>query len=229
MYFNKKSKRWERKWFPYPDVFYNRRVSKLMKNTKVERIRNTFDRLGIPKINSQHYFDKWDVYLKLKQYKELRPHLPETVFYRNRNDLSRMVRESRRLFLKSLTQNNGLGIFIVTKRRKGFQYSYYKRKKLSRGYVSTFNSLLKKIRQFFKNKPFIIQKSINLIRVNNKVADLRCDVQRNGQDEIECVAHSVRIGVKNSPITNTRTKPTIYPFDRFLIHKMGYTRKQVKR
>ncbi|MDM5191077.1 YheC/YheD family protein [Bacillus sp. DX4.1] len=179
--------------------------------------------MGIPIINTQHCFDKWHVNQQLRQYEELRPHLPETRFCKNKKDLKQMFKQSSRVFLKSLSQNNGSGIMCVTMNSEGYGYTHFGKSSLKTATFKNFNDLFKAINLFYNGKPFIMQKAIDLIQLNDGTADIRSEIQRNGQGQLEYVAHYIRLGTENSPITNTRTQSTVYPFDDFFKNNMGYT------
>jgi hypothetical protein len=229
-YYDTKKKQWARAPFPFPDVYYNRRSSRLNKENMVHEIRSTFEKMGIPSINTQHYFNKWHVYQQLRQYKGLQPHLPETRLYKNSSDLKGMFKKSSRLFLKSLDSNNGVGIISVTKKNSTrYEYAHFANSSLKTVTVENFKDLIKEIKSFYKGKPFLIQKAIDIIQFNNRTADIRSEVQRNGQGELEYVAHSIRLGVTRAPITNTRTQSTVYPFDSFFKNKMSYTDNETKK
>lgn len=224
VFYDTKTKKWVRSEFPFPDVYYNR-VGELKKSKKAKRLRATLDEMYIAKINSERYYHKWDSHQELMKYEELHPHLPETKLYKKKSDLKEMFRDSHRLYLKSFRQNNGSGVMSVTKKKEGYEYKYFKKDQLNIGFSSNLTKLIKIIKSFFKRKRFIIQKSIDLLTYNNKTLDLRCDVQRNGKGELECVSHSVRVASENSHITNTRTKPNIQPFKEFFIEKVGFSEK----
>ncbi|QOR65062.1 YheC/YheD family protein [Cytobacillus suaedae] len=225
IFYDRSTKKWVRSEFPFPDVYYSR-AGELKNNQNVKRLRATFDEMHIAKINSERYYHKWDSYQELMKYEELHPHLPETKLYKKKSDLEEMFRDSHRLYLKSFRQNNGSGIMSVTEKKDGYEYKYFKKDQLTIGTSNNLTELIKIIKSFFKRKRFIIQKSIDLLAYNNKALDLRCDVQRNGKGELECVSHSVRVAAENSHITNTRTKPNIQPFKEFFVGKLGFTNEE---
>ncbi|MBB5172420.1 YheC/YheD family protein [Texcoconibacillus texcoconensis] len=225
-FYDPKKKKWRKDSFPFPDVYYNRRGGELKRNKRVQNVRKTFDQLNISKINAQHFYDKWFSYVKLKQYPELKPHLPHTTLFQSKQDLKDMFKTTSRVYLKSLKQNNGVGVMSVSKTKKGYTYKYYRKTKLHKQTVKNLNRLMKVIRSFFQNKPFIVQKAIDLLTYQKRPLDLRCDVQRNGKGSLEFVAHSVRVGSKNAHITNTKSNPNIYRFEDFFKNHMGYSNEQ---
>lgn len=226
VYYNKKNRKWSVNFFPFPDVHYNRR-GECKSNKKVQRLRKIMDKMQIPKINSENYFHKWKSYKRLKVYEELRPHLPETIYFKDKSDLETMFERSNRLCLKSFRQDDGEGVMCVTKNDDKYECKYFKKDEFIVDRVGSLEQLLVVIHTFFRGKGLIVQSSIDLLKFNNSSLDLRCDVQRNGRGELEITSHSVRVGAENSHITNTRSNPNIYQFEPFFIEKLGYSKKKV--
>lgn len=222
MFYNVNTKKWTTETFPLPDVYYSRRGEKKT-NMSVQKVKSLIAEMNIPKINSERYYHKWHSYELLNKYEELRPHLPQTVYFRKISNLQEMFKDSSTLYLKSFRQNNGSGIIRVTEKQAGYEYKYFKNKKIETGSLNTLEELLMVIHSFYQGRGFIIQKSIDLIQYNNKPLDLRCDVQRNGKGELECVAHSVRVGAANAHITNTKSKSEIHQFEEFFQNKLGFS------
>ncbi|WP_394219464.1 YheC/YheD family protein [Halobacillus trueperi] len=228
IYFNEGTKKWSVRFFPFPDVYYNRR-GECKSNKKVQRLRKLLDKMRVPKVNSEHYFHKWKSYQLLRKYEELRSHLPETIYFEDKSDLETMFRSNNRLYLKSFRQDNGVGVMCVTKDDDNYECKYFKNEEFIVEHVPSIEQVLVVMESFFRGKGIIVQSPINLLKYNNRSLDLRCDVQRNGKGELEYTAHSVRVGAENSHITNTRSNPEIYRFEPFFIEKLEYSKKEVDR
>jgi hypothetical protein len=224
VYYNETTNLWETKSFPYPDIIYGRRrysVRTFRNNKQIKRIKC---------VNSPHYFNKWDVYTKLMKNDQIRPHLPFTKLYKHPDDLNNMFSDVNKVYLKSLKQNNGIGILCVEKLKTDnhYKYSYVKKGKLVANKVNSFSQLLNVIMSFFKSRKFVIQHAIDLLSIDGNISDIRSDVQRNGKGELEFVAHSIRVASRNSPISNTKSKPKIYQFKNFFKNKLQYSDEQVR-
>ena len=228
IYYNTKTSKWTVAKFPFPDVYYNRR-GEYKDNNDVQKVRETIEKMSITKINSNHFYSKWYSYRELYKYEEIRPHLPETILYKNESDIVNMLKDTSSLYLKSFRQNNGEGIINVTKKTNCYEYKYFIDKRIKEGTASTLEELIQIIHSFYAGKEFIVQKSIDLLQYQHSTLDLRCDVQRNGKGELECVSHSVRVSAKNSHITNTKSKSSIYEFEEFFREKLGFSNKKIRR
>lgn len=71
-YFNEEDNLWEQKYFPYPDVLYDRGGGKVKtQKTISDYIRKELSLSGkLMKINSNYSFDKWEIHEKLLKYKK---------------------------------------------------------------------------------------------------------------------------------------------------------------
>ncbi|MDR7001410.1 YheC/YheD family protein [Neobacillus niacini] len=228
VFYNTQTRKWTVADFPFPDVYYNRRGEK-KDNKDVQTVRETFEKMGIAKINSNHFYNKWYSHQELDKNEELRPHLPKTILYKTESNLVNMFKDTSSLFLKSLRQNNGKGIMSVTKKTNCYEYKYFIERGLKEGTASTLEELIQIILSFYTDSEFIVQKQIDLLQYNHATLDLRCDVQRNGKGELECVSYAVRVSAKNSHITNTRTNPNIYPFETFFKEKLEFSDEEMLR
>ncbi|MGG0240634.1 YheC/YheD family protein [Bacillus rhizoplanae] len=227
VYYNTKTSKWTVAEFPFPDVYYNRR-GESKDDKDVQKVRETIEKMSITKINSNHFYNKWYSHQELYKYEEIRPHLPETILYKNESDIVNMLKDTSSLYLKSFRQNNGKGIIRVTKKTNCYEYKYFIKKRLMEGTASTLEELIQIIHSFYAGNEFIVQKSIDLLQYKHSTLDLRCDVQRNGKGELECVSHAVRVSAKNSHVTNTKTKSSIYPFEEFFREKLGFSDKEIR-
>ena len=63
------SNQWKQDYFPLPDILYNRRSGGRSSKFIAEQIEHILDEHQVIKVNSQSYFDKWEVYRDLSQIK----------------------------------------------------------------------------------------------------------------------------------------------------------------
>src|SRR5690606_2342312 len=75
----------------------------------------------------------------------------------------------------------------------------------------------------------IVQRAINGLKINRRVADFRATVQRNGSGEIEINSIAARIANIGSPITSTRTGSLCYRFNEFCELFLHYTYPEIER
>ena len=65
------SNQWKQDYFPLPDILYNRRSGGRSSKFIGEHIEHVLNEHQVIKVNSQSYFDKWEVYRDLSQNKRL--------------------------------------------------------------------------------------------------------------------------------------------------------------
>lgn len=225
VYYNNEKKQWEQKLFPYPDVFYdrgggtskykreNRKIRAEMKNNK----RTLF-------LNSRHYFDKWQVYKKLVKMKACHRYLPKTEIYNTNEQLLRFIDTYESVYLKGLTSSRGKEILRVDKLDSGtYKCGYLKGYLVNKAFFNK-EQLLDEVHQFFQTEQFLLQQAVDLISFQRHLIDMRAEVQRNGQGELDIVAISVRIGSADSPIT---THAKSYSFEVFFTHLLNHPPNEV--
>lgn len=228
-YFHPHEQRWKQKTFPFPDVLYDRGSGRQRKIPKYRYIRSFFNKhTPMKKINSEHYFDKWELYQNLSKHGEMQPYLPETKLYKKVSDFNAFTKD-RKVYIKRCVSSNGRKVMRVVKLpKRGYEYSYYADRVVA-GRVRKINDVVKEMNKFFHGKKVILQKAIDLQKVDQSIVDMRANVQRNGRGELEITAISARIGHKNSPVTSTRTGSTCYQFEEFYKDMLGMSAKEVQK
>lgn len=225
IYFDDGEKTWAKKMFPFPHIIYLRGGTPPVRSAESARLQRTIKALKIQTVNSIESFDKWDVHQVLCGKPNLLPHLPETrLFNKSAKDLQIMLKKYGRVFLKARRGRQGRQVMQVTASPGGlYEYSFFVEKLTTRK-ARSIGSLLKEVNEFFHGQGFIIQEPIDLINLDGRKVDLRAEVQRNGNGELEIAAVPVRVGKMNSPIT---AHSTSYCFDDFFTGIMGYERSRL--
>lgn len=230
VFFNLQKGVWEKKYFPFPDVFYDRGGGTLKKQKIISKyIRKQFDNMyDLKKINPQYFFDKWDVYVKLSSQDKAVPYLPLTKLYTNSKDLKELFNLNNTIYAKDCLGSNGRKVMRITKLDNGtYEYKYFK-EKIIQERLTSFNELIDKMNSFFKKKKVIIQSAIDLIKINNKSVDLRATVNRDGEDNIRISAYPVRLGKSGSPVTSTKSGSKVYRFEDFFMNTLSYSKDEIK-
>jgi hypothetical protein len=229
-FYNYVKERWEQRIFPLPDVLYDRGGGSLKsQKAESEHIRGIIENnSNVKKFNPMYIFDKWEIYRDLKDYEDMVQYLPLTIRYRSPEDLLKMFRRSSILYIKDRKGNRGLGVLRVIKYSNGaYELSYFKNELFKYIYHS-FNDLVNKIDEEFKNKKAIIQCAIDVIKINNGNVDMRATVQRDGNGELGITAYPVRVGKESAPITSTRSGSEVYRFDKFFEKYFKYNPEQIQ-
>lgn len=223
-YYDDKKEKWLQKEFPLPDVLYNRRAGG-DGHFRASRIEHVLDQRKVLKVNSKSYFNKWEVYRDLSKSSRVSKYLPYTKKYKDERDLSEFLEEYEEAYLKGERGGRGEWVLRVRKRSEGkYEYSYFTDRVVS-GEVSSWHSLMRAVRKFFGNRPFVMQKVIDLIRIDDRNVDFRAELQRDGKGKLNIIGVCARIGKNNSPIT---IHSSAYPLDVFLDKYMNYSDDEIE-
>jgi hypothetical protein len=221
LYYDIQAKKWKLMDSPLPTVVYERIYTR---NGLVTKVRRGFKGKGIPSINNQASFDKYDTYKKLQGIEKAAPYLPPTINVHSFNDIRRFLLKYKTVYLKKVHSSLGKGVVKVQYRNsRSFEFSHF-RSRLRNRSVSNMNKLKRPLSQFFKKKKFIAQQAIDLITLNGCNVDFRAEVQRTGE-QITIGGIAARVGLKRSPIT---VHSTAMPAEIFFESELGYSEKKVK-
>jgi hypothetical protein len=225
-YYDEKNSKWRQNEFPLPDVLYNRRAGGGQGPYRSTRIEQILDKRQVLKVNSESYFDKWEVYRDLGKNPLVNKYLPYTKKYTHERDLSEFFETHDEAYLKGVRGGRGEWILRVRKQSSGtFEYSYFTNKVVV-GEVKRWKSLIRVIEKFFRGRTFVIQRAIDLIQIDKSKVDFRAEVQRDGSGELNIVGVSARIGKINSPIT---IHSSAYPLKHFLEEYTYYSEREIEQ
>ncbi|MEI3604524.1 YheC/YheD family protein [Pseudogracilibacillus sp. SE30717A] len=212
------SNQWRQDYYPLPDVLFKRGDEGSNKFI-IEHIEDILNQHHVIKVNSQSYFDKWEVYRDLSKIDSASKYLPHSVLYQEENDLKNFLKQNNEAYLKGVRGGRGRWIFRIQKKPKGkFEYSYFVNKMVT-GQAESWEDLVKEISKFFGERKFIIQKEIKLIKINDSKVDFRAELQRDGEGKLNIIGVSARIGKNQSPIT---IHSSAYPIEIFLKEVLNY-------
>jgi hypothetical protein len=199
--FNKTKQQWEKIICPGPDILYDRFVGKNARQIiNANLLRHNLRKMGIPSINSQHYFDKWKIHQLLMDQPEIAPHLPETRPLQDLNDLQQMLKEYGTVYVKKTTGRRGKEVISFSRQPGGrYRYSYFDNL-LYAGEIHNLSGIEELVNAVLGSKNLIVQQGIDLIRRDDRIVDMRAEMQRNGRAELEIVAILVRLGISHSPV-----------------------------
>lgn len=214
-YFDKKDTIWKTHYFPFPDVLYDRGSGKPNKRLPRQKLREKLKKeTPVQKLNNQHYFNKYDLYKKLRQFDEMKEHLPKTELYTHPRDLKKF-RNKKVTYIKKCIGSNGRGIMKIEKLpSKGYAYSFFNTK-VVKHLVTNFTDVAHVIQRAYQRKKTLLQEGIDLPSPDGCNIDMRATLQRDGKGELNITSIVVRVGKKDSPVTSTRTGATCYRFEDF--------------
>lgn len=228
-FFNEETERWEKKLYPYPDILYDRgggtlKSQKMISDNIRKELEGTED---FKKINAEYFFDKWHAYNELIKYKEMTKYLPLTILYNKPEDLTKMLNLSSTLYLKDCLGNNGVGVVRLIKHsEESYELSHFMGTSFKFD-IDSFDNLISKIEELFKDKRFIIQIAIDVLQLGNRNIDMRATVQKNGRGNLGVTAFPVRLGKEECPITSTRSGSSVYTIEEFFKKNYNFTENQI--
>lgn len=223
-YWNQRYNAWLQKNFPFPDILYIR--GGIMKNYThtFEELFSIVNHNG--KIINHPRFNKWQLYQILNRDPVMKRFLPVTREVNHPEDIKKMLQEFEVVYLKAHLGRKGQNVLRVERISDDcYQCSYQKIEKLSIHTGLTFQSLIESIDQFFCGKSFLIQQSIELMKLEDRLIDMRAELQRNGTGKLQIMGISVRLGKPGSPIT---THSNAFRFEDFFIDKMNYPKGKME-
>ena len=224
IYYNELERNWDLSYFPFPDVFYDRvNMTTRLRKIHLNSIRIKFDELQIPTINSRHHFDKWELYALLCESERLSSHLPQTKRFSSMNDLAEMLQQCSKIYIKGRTGNRGMEVMSIQMLAEDeYEYKVH-RSRVVKKTIHGLDNLMEIIASFFRKRDVIIQQAIDLLCINEKIVDLRGEVQRNGINQLEVTAVAFRVGRTDSPVS---TRGTSYPFRSFCRENLFFGEEQ---
>ncbi|MCR3921342.1 MAG: YheC/YheD family protein [Firmicutes bacterium] len=223
-YWHQSNKRWLCQEFTLPDVLY-------LRSGLGKRYAQTFKRLctivtqNKGKLITHYTFNKWRLYEVLRQDPHMKRYLPATREVKQPDDIKEMLQDYKVVYLKSHIGRKGEQVLRVEVLPDGgYQCSYFRDEQLTVKTISDYQALLYDVNAFFKGKNYLIQQGIQLLKYDNRLIDMRAELQHNGEGGLDIVGVSVRCGQPGSPIT---THGDAFQFEDFFVNKMGYSKEQV--
>ncbi|WP_171016698.1 YheC/YheD family protein [Pseudalkalibacillus caeni] len=194
-YFHTK-KGWQQAEVPMPNVIYER-----LPNRKTEQADITQEVLQklkkdyfIPLFNPG-FFDKWDLYEKLKDDQHAIPYLPETRTAPEVKDIRSMLNIYEHVYLKPARGSLGIGIQQIIKPQNDYYY-YCRFRKDDENRLRKYKSLPQLLANQFPEgllSQLLVQQGIHLIRKDHRPIDFRVHTNKNkyGNWEVSTIAAKI--------------------------------------
>ncbi|MFB4164168.1 YheC/YheD family protein [Alteribacillus sp. JSM 102045] len=142
--------------------------------------------------------NKWKLYLALKKNKKLRPYLVPTKKW-SKNNFEYMLSKYQSIVVKP---NKGLkanDIYFISKIDSGYEIQIYEKK----NYFSTRQEAYKFMKKTLKDVANIIQKRIDIAKIDGRPFDFRVIIQRKTlSSPWTATAYKVRVAGKGRMVTN---------------------------
>lgn len=196
LYYNYEQNYWNYGVFPFPDTI----VRKGFNNTEdvVLKLKND----TYCNIFNSYKFEKWQMYKLLNKESDFEKYLPETIELININDVKNLLDKYSKVILKPSKLSRGRGIYILEKNNDKYKvYDYTKDK------IDIFNISGDEIYEYIDalnlySKSYIVQRFLNLAKINKSPFDIRIVMQKGINKEWKCSGIECRIAGQNTHITN---------------------------
>lgn len=205
--YDKEKQSWERRFFPAPQVVYNRipqREDEWLPEVRAkleECIRHPAVRLFNP-----GFFNKWTLFKWLSKSKRTKPLVPVTRKFKEDLNLVPLLKKYPFLYLKPARGKAGMGIMRVKRRPKWKRNRYVMdiQDKVGNAAVRFPNQteLKARIRELAGGEEYIVQQGIRLARCGGRPFDLRVLVQKNRKGVWEVTGIGARLAGEFSITTH---------------------------
>lgn len=195
---NKRS--WQRSWFPFPDVCYNRyfkHSSSVPPDTPIAIARLQ----GRVKTFNSHIGTKLKVHKQLSQETDIAAHLPDTRLFSSANQLNAMLNKYKAVYIKPVNGSQGQGIIKVSKKNKG--YSVRTSFRQGESNYESLAGVMRAIKSASPSRQLIIQQAIRVI--GKPHFDFRLLIQKDRSSNWSVTGIAARIGTNTNITTNLHT------------------------
>ncbi|KKK40073.1 hypothetical protein WQ57_00760 [Mesobacillus campisalis] len=172
---------------------------------------------------------KWKLKDVLEKHSEFQQYVPETQWF-NSTNLSDMLDRHQMVYVKPDNWSFGRGVIRVEHVQKedgSDQYMFQIETKIYsyNTFADLFSSLDTEIKDMMKkrkakNKKYIIQKGIHLLKYEGRIFDLRIMVQRTPDYEFEVTGILGRVADPHRIVTNFHSNGEVYPAEHLLAQHM---------
>jgi len=191
---------WKKGVFPIPDVIYSRNAG----DGSRLKIRSKLEALGCKFINPPHIGSKWQTHKYLSHDLSLSKYLPDTRVITNFQQVKQMLDEYGVVYLKPINGSKGRNIIKVIKNKNTrlYEYHYQLNYQPHQGTANNLNTLQQSLKKIMGNRSYIVQRGINLLKVDGNIADVRVLVQKDHTGQPLITGKAFRIGKKSSITSN---------------------------
>lgn len=203
MFYQVQSNKWTRKWTSFPNLIFDR--ARLQKSYRFAQLKQFRSRYHSLLFLNRPLGDKWSTYLTLKENSLIRPHLPPTKVFTSPDDVLQMLKREGIVFVKPINGTGGRGIMRIEKCKNPKLY-YIQGRDLRRKIIHPQKihaaTLGAKLNVWTANRPYIVQKGIQVKLPDGRVHDYRMLVQKDGSGNWGVTGCAGRVGPQKSVTSN---------------------------
>lgn len=192
---------WVHTRIPWPDFFYDQgKDMPQAERAEADAMRKILPKLVTP-INSRRFLDKWFLHCALARYPHMVRLLPDTRLGRSPRLLEAMFKRYWAVIAKPTNSSRGRGISLVRLTgNKRYRVQSYKGE-ITRNL--TIEKAFQLVLQIAGRDRVLLQRHLKLLEAGGRRFDIRMLMGKNAHGEWIVVSPRLRLGQKDSIITNT--------------------------
>lgn len=196
--------RWLKSILPFPHVIYNRIPDRLAESRNEEQtILARLRELSHVHLFNPGFFNKWHLYQLLHSNEEWSYIVPTTKPLKQMDTLQTMIKQYPILYAKPIHEKAGIGLMkILSQPSNQFQLIYQDQKERKKYQVNDLEQLWRLIQVKKKNRDYVLQQGIPLIRYHQRPCDFRILIQKDHQGIWQVTGIGVRVAGKNAISTH---------------------------
>ncbi|WP_017187688.1 YheC/YheD family protein [Alkalibacillus haloalkaliphilus] len=206
-YYEPQRKIWVYTTLPYPSMVFKRGV---MNKTQREYLSSIYKN----KMFNYKYFEKWDMYERLKNNKSVNSYLPLTKIYNNSQDALDLLYRYNDIYIKPIAGKQGAGIFnVYIDKQNNFVVKTTANKQTTVNKYNTNDEIISFFNSNLEPKKFIIQETIDL-KFKNRVMDFRLGYDKGIDGNWNNIMFVTRVSGDNSIVSNYKAGgKVVFPSD----------------
>ncbi|MDP4179643.1 MAG: YheC/YheD family protein [Bacillota bacterium] len=186
---------WQRGIFPYPSSIY--RTIGLNQQWK-----NHFHSVLGDCVFNNHYFNKWEMYKWLHSNIDINPHLPYTILYQAPDNALDMLERFGEIYIKPIKGLKGHGVIQASRDSDIVNFRFRSGKQNHSLKLDSIDKISDYLQIHFRNKKYIVQQSIEVMKYGGSVWDFRCMLLKDNSGMWKCNAIFGRCGEEDSIVSN---------------------------
>ncbi|REJ32083.1 MAG: hypothetical protein DIU83_09610, partial [Bacillota bacterium] len=217
-------RQWHARWFPMPDVVYNRVPTRTAEGKPsvrecLRRLRRELD----GRVFNPHYLNKAMLSRALGRDPELAGHLPATIPLRDGARLRQFVEEHGRVYLKAVGGSLGNGTMEISPGARGRWRLRYNPSfgRTRTAYLPSWDALWDAVTRLVRGRPYLAQQAIRLAKVNGRPFDLRLLVQKEPSGQWRFTGGAARVAGPGQITTHVPRGGRRMPMDEALVTAFG--------
>jgi hypothetical protein len=192
--------KWIQTIIPFPDVIYNRILSRRIEQKYENKLAYLREKHQIPIFNEK-FLNKWQVHQILQQDEQMKEMLPETVLF-SVGMLKEMLSRYKNLYLKPTNGSLGGGIIRLIYDQKKLIYQSATPNGTITRILRTFQETIKTLKRKIGKQSYLIQQGLTLATFQNRPVDFRVLVQKSKRGEWRITSAVGRIANTQHIVSN---------------------------